>query len=103
MEPINNGAREACACLSVVIPVFNEEVTLREVVEKVLKVPHLLEVVIVDDCSTDKTADVIQDLCTKHPQLKSQRHEKNLGKTAALRTGFALTNGNLVIVHPANT
>lgn len=100
MESINNG--EGCPCLSVVVPVYNEESTLREVVEKVLKVPHLLEVVVVDDCSSDGTANVIEKLCVEYPQLRTARHAKNSGKTAALRTGFALTKGNIVIVQDAD-
>jgi glycosyltransferase involved in cell wall biosynthesis len=100
MESVYNG--DVCPCLSVVIPVFNEEATIREVVEKVLKVPHLLEVVIIDDCSSDNTSSVIQQLCEEYPQLRSQRHAKNSGKTAALRTGFALTKGEIVIVQDAD-
>ena len=45
-------------CLSVVMPAFNEGVTLRRIVEKLVSIPYLLEVIIVDDCSTDNTADV---------------------------------------------
>ncbi len=45
-------------CLSVVIPVYNEEASLAEVVRKLLALPHLLEVIIVDDCSTDRSAEV---------------------------------------------
>ncbi|HEY5404322.1 MAG TPA: glycosyltransferase, partial [Pyrinomonadaceae bacterium] len=60
MEPGNTKQidQDAGACLSVIIPVFNEAETLGEVVEKVLAVPHLLEVIIVDDCSTDGTPTV---------------------------------------------
>ncbi len=100
MESISNDI--ACPCLSVVIPVFNEEATLREVVEKVLKVPHLLEVVVVDDCSTDGTPRVVQQLREEYPHLLSERHTKNSGKTAALKTGFALTKGDVVIVQDAD-
>lgn len=102
MDVTNNQSEQDCSCLSVVIPVFNEAQTLREVVEKVLKVPHLLEVVIVDDCSTDGTDQVINGLCEEFPQLHWKRHQKNLGKTAALRTGFAITKGDIVIVQDAD-
>jgi len=89
-------------CLSVVIPVYNEAGTLMEVVNNVMTVPELHEVVIVDDCSTDGTAEVISRLSEQFPQVRSKRHEKNAGKTAALRTGFALTTGEIVVVQDAD-
>ena len=94
--------RQYPACLSVVIPVYNEASTLKEVVTKVLGVPCLLEVIIVDDCSTDGTADVAKQLAATHPQVRSVHHSRNGGKTAALRTGFALTQGDVVIVQDAD-
>lgn len=90
------------ACLSVVIPVYNEEATLKEVVQKVLAVPHLLEVIIVDDGSTDGTAEVAASIVSNHPQVWLERLEANSGKTAALRAGFALTRGEVVIVQDAD-
>ncbi|MBC7909553.1 MAG: glycosyltransferase family 2 protein [Pyrinomonadaceae bacterium] len=90
------------ACLSVVMPAYNEESTLASVVRKLLSVPRLLEIIIVDDCSTDKTGQIASQLSTAHPQVSYIRHEKNAGKTAALRTGFALTRGEIVIVQDAD-
>jgi glycosyltransferase involved in cell wall biosynthesis len=89
-------------CLSVVIPVFNEEKTLARVVERVATIPHLLEIVIVDDASTDGTAQTIALLTSRFPEVVSTRHARNAGKTAALRTGFALTRGEIVIVQDAD-
>lgn len=89
-------------CLSVVIPVYNEEATLREVVRKVLAVPHLLEVIIVDDGSTDGTAEVATSIISNHPQVRLECLPRNSGKTAALRVGFALTRGEVVIVQDAD-
>jgi glycosyltransferase involved in cell wall biosynthesis len=90
------------ACLSVVIPVFNEASTLAEVVGKVLKIPRLLEIVIVDDCSTDHTLEVAEKLQAEHPQVRVSQQKKNAGKTAALRAGFTLTRGDIVIVQDAD-
>ena len=90
------------ACLSVVMPAYNEAATLATVVEKVLRVPGLLEVVIVDDCSTDATAEIASRLSAAHPQVRFARHEKNAGKTEALKTGFAMTRGDIVIVQDAD-
>lgn len=90
-------------CLSVIIPVFNEGSTLAQVVDKVIEVvPHLQEVIIVDDCSTDGTGDVASELARRYTQVRVTRHSKNRGKTQALRTGFALTSGNIVIVQDAD-
>ena len=89
-------------CLSVVVPAYNEEATLEAVVEKLLALPHLLEVVVVDDCSTDGTREVARALSEAHPQVRVERHERNRGKTEALRTGFRLTRGEVVIVQDAD-
>jgi glycosyltransferase involved in cell wall biosynthesis len=88
--------------LSVVIPVFNEESTLEIVVHKVLNIGHLLEIVIIDDCSTDRTAKVAERLAASHPEINFVRHQRNGGKTEALKTGFALTRGEIVIVQDAD-
>ncbi|HLM55147.1 MAG TPA: glycosyltransferase family 2 protein [Pyrinomonadaceae bacterium] len=90
------------ARLSVVIPAYNEEATLASVVEKVLGLPNLLEVVIVDDCSKDSTPEVTRRLASEHPRVRVARHEKNSGKTEALKTGFAMTRGDIVIVQDAD-
>jgi glycosyltransferase involved in cell wall biosynthesis len=89
-------------CLSVVIPVYNEEHTLSQIVDRVSRVPQLLELVIVDDCSTDRTPEVLRNLCAKYPNIKTVRHAKNQGKTEALKTGFRLTEGEIVIVQDAD-
>lgn len=88
--------------LSVVIPVYNEAGTLARVVRKVLDLDYQLEIVIVDDCSTDGTAEVAQELASAYPDVQLARHDRNLGKTAALRTGFALTTGSVVIVQDSD-
>ena len=94
--------KQNCQCLSVVIPAYNEEATLETIVGRVLEVPHLLEVVIVDDCSRDRTGEIAQSLAARHPQVRYQRHAQNGGKTEALKTGFALTRGEIVIVQDAD-
>lgn len=93
---------EQIACLSVVIPAYNEESTLSEIVNKTLAVPHLLEIIIVDDCSTDRTPDIARALESSHEQVRYIRQPKNGGKTEALKTGFAATTGAVVIVQDAD-
>ncbi len=89
-------------CLSVVIPAYNEESTIAEVVEKLLRLPELLEIIIVDDASTDRTQEVSERIATAHAQVRLARHARNLGKTHALKTGFEMTTGDIVIVQDAD-
>jgi len=89
-------------CLSVVVPVYNEEHTLAAIVDKLLKLPCLLEIVIVDDCSTDKTAAILKRLSVEHGEITTARHDRNRGKTEALKTGFQLTRGEIVMVQDAD-
>jgi glycosyltransferase involved in cell wall biosynthesis len=89
-------------CLSVVMPVYNEEGSLAQVVRKLLLLPHVLEIIIVDDCSTDRSAQIARALERSDSRVRLAQQEKNSGKTAALRAGFALTRGEIVIVQDAD-
>ncbi len=89
-------------CLSVVVPVYNEERTLRLIIAKVLRVPHLLEIVIVDDCSSDGSRSIIERLVSEHEIIRAVYQEQNQGKTAALRAGIAETVGDIVIIQDAD-
>lgn len=88
--------------LSVVIPVYNEEHTLAEVIANVLKLPQVREVIAVDDCSSDATPAILEQLAREDSRLRWSRHEKNLGKTAAVRTALAMSTGEIVIVQDAD-
>jgi glycosyltransferase involved in cell wall biosynthesis len=89
--------------LSVVIPAFNESRTLATITERVLLVPHLLEIIIVDDGSSDDTAQIARRLAEGNPELvRVLQHDRNQGKTAALRSGFAASRGDIVIVQDAD-
>src|ERR1035438_1128149 len=88
--------------LSVVVPVFNERKTLAAVVEALNQVPGLLEIVVVDDCSTDGTQEEAQRLLGIFPRMRLLRHDRNQGKTGALRTGIAETHGDIVIIQDAD-
>lgn len=88
--------------LSVVVPAFNEEATVADVVRSLLEVPALLEIIVVDDASTDRTFSVVQALQAATPELRLLRHAQNMGKTAALKTGFAASIGDVVIVQDAD-
>jgi len=87
--------------LSVVMPVYNEARTLREIVARVRAVPYPKELVLVDDCSTDGTPEVLAELA-RGGDLVVLRHEHNQGKGAALRTGFGAVSGDVVLVQDAD-
>jgi glycosyltransferase involved in cell wall biosynthesis len=89
-------------CLSVVVPAYNEGATLAAVVEKLLGLPRLLEVIVVDDASSDSTPEIARGLAAADARVRVARHTSNRGKTEALRTGFALTRGEIVIVQDAD-
>jgi glycosyltransferase involved in cell wall biosynthesis len=89
-------------CLSVVVPAYNEEATLANVVRKLLQLDAVLEVVVVDDCSADRTPEICAQLAALDRRVRYARHERNRGKTEALKTGFAMTTGPVVIVQDAD-
>jgi glycosyltransferase involved in cell wall biosynthesis len=88
--------------LSVVIPVYNERATIREILARVRAVPIKTQIIVVDDCSTDGTREVLADLEKRDPTLVVIYHERNQGKGAALRTGFRAATGSIVIVQDAD-
>ena len=88
--------------LSVVTPAYNEAPTLRGVAERVLSLPNLLELVIIDDGSTDGTTEIGESLAAENAKVSFIRLEQNSGKTSALLAGFAATRGEVVIVQDAD-
>jgi glycosyltransferase involved in cell wall biosynthesis len=86
--------------LSVVIPVYNERQWVRELVRRVQAVPIPKEIVMVDDCSTDGTRDILKELEGPNVRVIFQQH--NQGKGAALRQGFLHATGNVVLVQDAD-
>lgn len=90
--------------VSIVIPCFNESKTIEEILNLVLRVPldGEKEVIIVDDCSTDGTTQLLASLDGKDPRVKIVFHPNNRGKGASLRTGFAAATGDIVIIQDAD-
>ncbi|WP_076350812.1 glycosyltransferase family 2 protein [Paludisphaera borealis] len=88
--------------LSVVIPVYNEKKTIHEILRRVRAVPIRKQIIIVDDCSKDGTADVLRELAKTDDDLTVAFHQVNQGKGAALRTGFKHAVGTVVIVQDAD-
>ncbi|WP_136525562.1 glycosyltransferase family 2 protein [Geomonas ferrireducens] len=86
--------------LSVVIPVYNEKDTIKLIHEAVRKIDIVSEIIVVDDGSTDGTGAIVQGLADKMTRVLL--HERNMGKGAALRTGFRHATGDIVIVQDAD-
>ena len=92
--------------LSVVVPAYNEQDTLREIVRRVAAVRVKKEVIIVDDCSRDATWTVMQAIPAEFESIETRivlkRHDVNLGKGRALRTGFSAATGSVIAVQDAD-
>ncbi|MBN2406623.1 MAG: glycosyltransferase family 2 protein [Elusimicrobia bacterium] len=86
--------------LSVIIPVYNEENTVREILEKVLAVKIDKEVIVVDDGSTDSTAGILRGIA--HPDLKVFIKDKNQGKASAVRCGIGMAGGDYILIQDAD-
>jgi glycosyltransferase involved in cell wall biosynthesis len=84
------------------MPAFNEENTLRRIVGRVLARPEVGELVMIDDCSADRTWELMQQLAATDPRIRIFRHATNLGKGAAIRTGFAQVVSDFVIIQDAD-
>jgi glycosyltransferase involved in cell wall biosynthesis len=100
VEPKSND--DIPPCLAVVMPVYNEQSTVAEIVGIVLEQRPVQELIVVDDCSSDKTWEQLQPLAGREPRLKLLRHEKNQGKGAALRTGLRQLTAPMVIIQDAD-
>lgn len=88
------------ANLSVVIPCFNEEVTIVEIISRVLEQPCVREVIVVDDASTDKSRQVISQVLDSKVKLLS--NSINMGKGACVRKGFELASADYVLIQDAD-
>ncbi len=91
--------------LSLVVPCYNEEKTLSGIVDKVLALRREdleLEIIIVDDCSSDRSREIAASLAAVHPEIVLAAHDVNKGKGAALRTGFLKATGDFVGVQDAD-
>ncbi|MDR0768454.1 MAG: glycosyltransferase family 2 protein [Dysgonamonadaceae bacterium] len=94
--------------LSIIIPVYNEESTLECLLEKVIHAKLTTgagkEIIIINDCSHDKSEAIAKSMIARYPDMciKYARHEVNSGKGMAIRTGLQLTTGNYIVIQDAD-
>lgn len=91
--------------LSLIVPCYNEESTLESIIARILAIQTAevqLEIIIVDDCSRDRSLAIARELQGRHPEIKVAHHEVNQGKGAALRTGFLEATGDYVGIQDAD-
>jgi SAM-dependent methyltransferase len=90
--------------LSVLMPIYNEARTLRQIVSRVLAVRLNMEIelICVDDCSTDESWNVLNELSEKEPRIRAFRHDRNRGKGAAVQTAIRHMTGDVAVVQDAD-
>ena len=90
--------------LSILIPCYNEELTLREIVQLVQTAVKAEdhEIILIDDASSDRTHEIIEELAKKEESITSVFHDKNSGKGAAIRSGISRSTGDVVIFQDAD-
>ncbi|MGL6194398.1 MAG: glycosyltransferase family 2 protein, partial [Thermoguttaceae bacterium] len=92
--------------LSILMPVYNEEKYLDKIVKRVLSAPTPndlpKELIIVNDCSTDTTAEVIRKLCEEHKEIRAFEQARNMGKGAAIRRAVDEMSGTFAIIQDAD-
>jgi glycosyltransferase involved in cell wall biosynthesis len=86
--------------LSVLVPAYNEEATIRAIVERVRALPGIHETIVVNDCSTDGTAGILEELATDG--VRVIHHPENRGKGAAIRTAIEAATGDVVVIQDAD-
>jgi glycosyltransferase involved in cell wall biosynthesis len=88
--------------LTFLLPVFNERATVEEIL-RIVEASGLADrIIVVDDASTDGTRELLQEIASRNPRLELHLHDRNQGKGAALRTGFAKVETELVLVQDAD-
>ena len=89
--------------LSIIVPCYNEEKTIKKIVEKILEFNlYEKEIIIVDDCSTDKSKEIIKLLAQENKVIKNIFSEKNLGKGGALKKGIKEAVGDIILIQDAD-
>ncbi|HEV7767966.1 MAG TPA: glycosyltransferase [Thermoanaerobaculia bacterium] len=88
--------------LTIIVPLYNERSTVRELLKRVLAQPMTKEILVVDDCSTDGSTDLVAAIAQHEPAIRLIRQERNQGKGAAVRRGIEEARGDVVIIQDAD-
>lgn len=98
-----NKSQKQFTKISIVIPIYNEKDTIETVISEVrrVEIPLVKEIVLVDDASTDGTAELLHDF-PEDPAIIKIFHNVNQGKGAALRSGFSVVTGEIVLIQDAD-
>ena len=94
--------KEGSPELTVIMPVHNERQTVLDILERVRAVGLDKEIIVVDDGSTDGTAEILEEAAAERPEVVLLFHERNLGKGAAVRTGLARARGTYTVIQDAD-
>jgi len=86
--------------ISIIVPVYNEEKTVGELLAKVISLPIDKEIIVVNDCSTDKTAEILESIKDDHLRIINQ--PRNYGKGAAIRSGLKYASGEITVIQDAD-
>jgi glycosyltransferase involved in cell wall biosynthesis len=103
--PNASGEVAMTTSVSVIVPCFNEEATIEGLLSKVLVADTIamnMEVIVVDDCSTDHSIETVNRIAQKDARLTLLKHEPNRGKGAAIRTGIAAAKGDIILIQDAD-
>jgi len=99
--PPDSETRDAPS-LSVIMPIYNEEATLEEILRRVLAQPLVAEVIAVNDCSTDRSRDILHRLASQQSRIKIIHQPQNTGKGAAIRAGLSLASSPFTLIQDAD-
>jgi glycosyltransferase involved in cell wall biosynthesis len=99
---MENAMINSSRVLSVIMPAYNEAATISEILDVVLNQEMVSEVVVVDDCSSDQTFELLVEKAQRDSRIKPYRHDKNMGKGAALRTGISKAVSPILIIQDAD-
>lgn len=88
--------------LSVIMPCYNEEATVRDILEQVLAVELSKEIIVVDDHSRDRTPQILDEMASLHPEIRVIRQPTNMGKGNAIRAGLALASGEICVIQDSD-
>ena len=88
--------------LSIVMPVYNEKDTIREILAQVRAVGLVSQIVVVEDCSTDGTREALQDEAARDQMITLVMHDRNRGKGASVRSGIERATGDIIIIQDAD-